>query len=51
MKTGKQVIFHGAFSAKSDARKKEHQITGAFIHGYNIKGHRRFVVMTPRKKR
>lgn len=51
-KRGRQVTFHGAFSKKADARRKERQV-GGFIQPRTIRGRRRYVVMSenPRAKR
>jgi len=45
---GYGMMFHGAFKEKSAAKKKERQVHG-FIQPRNIKGERRFVVMSERK--
>lgn len=45
---GYGMDFHGAFSSKEDAKKKERKVHG-FIRPTNIKGERRYVVMSPRK--
>jgi hypothetical protein len=42
------MIFHGAFKSKADAKRKERQVHG-FIQPRNIKGERRYVVMSQRK--
>jgi hypothetical protein len=42
------MMFHGAFASKTDAKKKERQV-GGFIQPRNIKGERRYVVMSERK--
>lgn len=42
------MMFHGAFSEKSDAKKKERQVHG-FIQPRNIEGKRRYIVMSERK--
>lgn len=45
MKTGKRVVFHGAFKSKADAEKKERHV-GGFIKTSTIRGSRRYVVMS-----
>jgi hypothetical protein len=45
---GYGMMFHGAFATKADAKKKERQV-GGFIQPRNIKGARRYVVMSERK--
>lgn len=42
------MMFHGAFGSKQEARKKERKVHG-FIQARNIRGERRFVVMSERK--
>lgn len=42
------MSFHGAFASKADAKKKERQVHG-FIQPRNIRGQRRYVVMSERK--
>lgn len=42
------MMFHGAFASKADAKKKERQTHG-FIQPRNIRGERRYVVMSERK--
>jgi hypothetical protein len=42
------MMFHGAFGSKEAAKKKERQVHG-FIQPRNIRGERRFVVMSERK--
>jgi len=46
---GRKFKFHGAFSSKRDAKRKERQ-TGGFIRRVKIRGSTRFVVMTQRGK-
>lgn len=50
MKCGKRICFHGAFKSKARARAKEREV-GGFIEAKNIRGHRRYVVMTDKPKR
>ena len=45
---GYGMMFHGAFGSKKEAQKKERQVHG-FIQPRNIKGERRFIVMSERK--
>lgn len=49
MKCGRRVCFHGAFKSKDDAARKERQTPGAFIQAKNIRGHRRYLVMTEKR--
>lgn len=42
---GKKFNFHGAFSKKEDAMAREKEVNG-FIEEKEIKGHKRFVVLT-----
>lgn len=42
---GRRVTFHGAFSSKAAARRKEHLVEG-FIQARTIRGARRYVVLT-----
>jgi hypothetical protein len=42
------MMFHGAFGLKSEAKKKERKVDG-FIQPRNIRGKRRYVVMSERK--
>jgi hypothetical protein len=42
------MMFHGAFGSKTDAKRKEREVHG-FIQPRNIKGERRYVVMSERK--
>lgn len=45
---GKDFNFHGAFKTKKAAMKRERAKKGRFIHPVSIKGHRRFLVMSPK---
>ena len=57
---GNTVLFHGAFTSKSDAERKERSRDGAWIKRVTIRGrkkrgskkrkpgHTRYLVMTPR---
>lgn len=49
-KSGRKVKFHGAFKSKDKARAKEARTPGAFIREYTIRGSRRYVVMSERKR-
>ena len=44
---GRRVTFHGAFSTKAKARKKERAVRG-FIKRVKIRGSTRYVVMKDR---
>lgn len=46
--TGYGMQFHGAFGSKQEAKKKERAVHG-FIQPRNIRGERRYVVMSERK--
>lgn len=46
MRTGRMVEFHGAFSSKAKAQKKERTRSGAYIQRVKIKGKTRFLVLT-----
>lgn len=50
MRCGRKICFHGAFTEKKDARRKEKKVHG-WIEARNIRGHRRYVVMTEKKHR
>ncbi len=50
MHCGRRVCFHGAFSSKADARRKERRVRG-FIRRLRIRGHVRYVVMTRKRRR
>jgi hypothetical protein len=43
---GKQMTFHGAFSSKERAVRKERDTAGAFIRKRRIRGRTRYVVMS-----
>lgn len=45
---GYGMMFHGAFGSKQEAKKKERAVHG-FIQPRNIRGERRYVVMSERK--
>lgn len=49
-KRGRKFVFHGAYSRKSAAKKKEDSLPGAFILDRMIRGMRRFEVLTKRRK-
>jgi hypothetical protein len=44
---GRRVLFHGAFTAKADAVRKEREV-GGFIRPAVVRGSRRFMVLTRR---
>jgi hypothetical protein len=46
-KQGRKVTFHGAYSKKEDAVRKERQVDG-FIREITVRGRRRYAVMTRR---
>jgi hypothetical protein len=46
---GKKFCFHGAFASKAKARARERRV-GGFIRKISVCGHRRFVVMSRKKK-
>lgn len=48
MKTGKRLVFHGAFSSKAKARRKERGGPKRFILTRTIKGKRRYLVASRR---
>lgn len=47
---GRRVTFHGAFKSKEKARQRERRREGAFIKEVSIKGHRRYLVITERRR-
>lgn len=49
-KRGRKVTFHGAFGSKEKARTKEQRTPGAFVREIKVRGSRRWVVMTERKR-
>lgn len=49
MKCGRKTCFHGAFSHKSDAKRKERKVHG-FIQRVHIHGETRYLVRTRRKR-
>jgi hypothetical protein len=42
---GRRYTFHGVFSSKAKARRKERAHPGSFIREFRILGYRRYVVM------
>lgn len=44
-KTGRRFRFHGAFSLKKDAKKKERSV-GGFIRRIRVRGSTRYAVLT-----
>ena len=49
MHCSQKICFHGAFRDKRKAQRKERRVHG-FIRSTTIHGHRRYVVMTSKKK-
>jgi hypothetical protein len=49
-KAGRKVVFHGAFGSKKAAKAKEHEV-GGFVRPITVRGSRRWVVMTGKRKR
>jgi len=49
-KAGRRFVFHGAFTSKKDAQRKEGSIRGSFIRIVRMKGGRRFVVMSEKRQ-
>lgn len=49
MKRGKTLNIHGAFKSKTKAKSKEKKVHG-FILERKIKGSKRYIVMTKKKK-
>ncbi len=47
MKCGRKFCFHGAFSVKKDAKRREKKV-GGFIRPIRVNGRRRFAVLTRR---
>ncbi len=45
-KKGRMVEFHGAFSTKAKAKRKEARRAGAYIQKVRIKGAIRYLVLT-----
>lgn len=46
---GKKFEFHGSYSRKADAVKKEQEV-GGFIREHTIEGKRRYFVLTKKDK-
>lgn len=47
MRTGRMVEFHGAFSTKAKAKKKERKVSGAYVQRVRMKKHGvRYLVLT-----
>lgn len=46
---GKKFDFHGSFTSKAEAVKKEQATPGAFIRERRVKGKTRYFVLTERK--
>lgn len=47
---GRRVLFHGAFKSLERADRKADKV-GGYVQEYRIRGRRRYVVMTQRRKR
>ncbi len=47
-KRGRKVTFHGAFSSKADAVRKEKAGPGRFIRKIRVRGQTRYAVMSRR---
>lgn len=50
-KRGQKFVFHGAFSTKAAAKRRERARAGSFIKEARVRGKKRYIVMTPRKGR
>jgi hypothetical protein len=50
IRRGKKFVFHGSFTDKARAIRKEKSVDG-FIRSVQVKGHRRYLVLTRRRKR
>lgn len=48
-KCGRKICFHGAFTSKAKAVKKERQV-GGFIRRVKMKGQVRYMVLTRKRK-
>jgi len=48
---GRGYWFHGAYKLKRDAERKEAATPGGFIRLYDMRGGRRWLVMSPRRRR
>lgn len=47
---GRRVVFHGAFSEKAKAERKEARVRGAYLRRVELRsGGRRWLVLTRRK--
>jgi hypothetical protein len=49
-KTGRHLVFHGAFKTKGKAVRKEKSEKGDFILERNIRGKKRFLVLSAKPK-
>lgn len=45
---GRRFLFHGSFTEKEDARRREKAVKGAFIREVTVRGRRRFAVLSTR---
>jgi hypothetical protein len=48
-KSGRRVVFHGAFKSKAKAKRKERHV-GGYIKSAIVRGHRRYLVLTRKGK-
>lgn len=49
MKIGRRTVFHGAFTSKKRAIRKERRVKGGFIQRVRIKGHPRYLVRSRKR--
>lgn len=47
---GRKFVFHGAFGTRTRAERKHKRVRGSFIKVWKIRGHRRYVVVTRRRR-
>jgi hypothetical protein len=47
---GRRFVFHGSFTSKSKAQRKERAAGGRFIRAATVKGRRRYLVMSERRR-
>lgn len=43
---GRRFLFHGSFTSKEDARRREKAVKGGFIREVTVRGRRRFAVLS-----
>jgi len=48
-KTGRRMIFHGAFGTKKKAKAKERRVRGSFIRKVKIRRKARWLVLTKKR--